>query len=80
MQPPTLPILTPGMPSMHRAMGLGMLSARLDNDIENCSHGIVGNRLSLEALDNKIDSVDFGIQAELPNFGFTNWGERHYDF
>ena len=54
--------------------GAGMLSA-IDNEIKNCSHGIVSNQLSLEARDNMIDTVSFGIQAELPIFGFVEIGE-----
>jgi hypothetical protein len=54
--------------------GAGMLSA-IDNEVKNCSHGIVSNRLSLEARGNMIDSVSFGIQAELPNFGAVEIGE-----
>ncbi|HKK78024.1 MAG TPA: PKD domain-containing protein, partial [Phaeodactylibacter sp.] len=54
--------------------GAGMLSA-IDNEIKNCSHGIVSNQLSLEARDNTINTVDFGIQVNLPNFGSVQIGE-----
>ena len=54
--------------------GASMLSA-IDNEIKNCSHGIVSNQLSLEARDNRIDFVSFGIQAELPSFGSVEIGE-----